>query len=104
VLILFMNTVRSALDVLLKREEERYTGKPDAHLMAVQKATLAMIKRDMVQMARPTAWLLGAALGVLCVGNLLLATVMVVHIASFTDRAAQSAPAPRATSVMEARP
>lgn len=93
---LYMQNLQATLEMLLKLMEERIT-KPDPHLLAVQKATIELVQRDMVQMSRPTAWLIGTALAILTVCNVILFLVFGVFLA--TNAPDLPPPAPRTTSV-----
>ena len=78
---MILGSVQAAIDLLLKDREEAYKARPDPHLLEVQKQTLAMVKRDMVQVSRPVAAMMGAIFAATFIGNLILATVTVAYIA-----------------------
>lgn len=96
----YMESVQATLDGLLRLEEQRAQGKPDPHLLAVQKATIELVKRDMVQVSRATVVVVAFIGAVLAVGNLAMFTMMGVHIATVTPNM-ESAP-PRHTAVESA--
>jgi hypothetical protein len=96
----YMESVQATLDGLLRLEENRAQGKPDPHLLAVQKATIEMVKRDMVQVSRTTVVVAAFGFAVVAVGNLAMFTMMALHIAIVTPD--MEPPAPRNSSVESA--
>ena len=84
----YLHTLQSTLDLLLKREEDRLTAKPDPHLLRVQEQAvklqeqqIALAKRDHVHMSRGHLMVWGAVAATSFVGNILLAAASLLHLA-----------------------
>jgi hypothetical protein len=86
-----MQSLQSALDLLLKMHEDRLAGRPDPHMMRMQDSMLALVKRDMLHISRPAAYIWTAFGAVLFVSNLMLFLLMALHLALVTQ---EPVPAP----------